>query len=92
MSLVVITHHLVAAADAEEYLSVFDSRADAVPFARTEVLQEYFLFKILTSSYKEEIVGSQVICITDTHARDLRLHAAPFQTAFQTADISPVSI
>ena len=87
-----MSHHLIAAADAQERFSVLNRTSDLVRLAGLQIAQQNFLFKILSASDEKQIVRGQIPVLPDFQLVHMRFNAAPFQTLFHTADIAAVTI
>jgi hypothetical protein len=92
MCLIVMTEHLIAAADGKKSLSILNRRLDVSSLAGPEILQQNLLFEILPSAYEKEIELRKVGPVADPKERHIAVDAAPLQTLLKAADIAAVSV
>lgn len=92
VGLIVLSKHLIAAADGEDGETILNGRPDFTVLAALQIRQKYFLLEILTSADKQEIKIAQMQDVTDHDTGNLRVNAAPLQTLLHADDVSAVSV
>ena len=90
--LIVMSQHLIPAADGEKRFPVLDGGADLPALSASQIGKEHLLFKILPSADEEQIEFGQIRLIADLQHRHMAVNAAPRKPLLQTADIAAVSI
>ena len=88
---VILTEHLVAAADGEKHLLFFNSGADvlALPEARS---QQHLLLEVLSAADEENVVLVHIERLTDRALVHIDADAAALQTALHRDNVAPVTV
>ena len=90
--LIIMSHHLIAAADTQKCPSVFQRRPYIRAFLCAQILQQYLLIEILSSANEEKVISSQAIWVPQFYIVYSASDSAPFQPLLQAEDVTSVSI
>ena len=92
VGLIVLSKHLIAAADGENGEAVLNGCPDFTILAALQIRQKYFLLEILPSADKQEIKIAQMKDITDHDTGNFGVNAAPLETLLHADDVSAVPV
>ena len=89
---VVAAQNLIAAANGQKYLFIFDGSLDLRRFFAGEILEQHALLKVLAAANEKQVVFGRLQLIANGHALYITVNAPPFQTLFEARDIAPVTV
>jgi hypothetical protein len=92
MGLVIMAHHLISAANAEEGFSVLDGSLDIGSLSAGKIFQENSLLEVLSAAYEENIEVGERHFLSEMKLDNLGFDAAPYETLLQAEGISSVAV
>ena len=90
--LVVVAHHLIAAADRQEDDAVVRRGADLVGAAAVEVLEQDLLLEVLAAADEHEVKAGKGFPRAEGQARDGGAEPAPDEALLQAHDVAAVAV
>ena len=92
VGLIVLSKHLIAAADGEDGETILNGRPDFTVLAALQIRQKYLLLEILPTADKQEIKIAQMQDITDHDTSNFRVNSTPFQALLHADNVSAVPV
>ena len=90
--LIVITEHLIPAADGKNGFAVLDGGFQLAVLSAAEIGEQNLLLKVLSAADEDEIESRKVRRIAGADLGDLGLESAPLQTAAEAQDVAAVAV
>ena len=92
MRLIIVSHHLIAAADAQKGLPILHRSLDFRSLAGVQIAKKDLLLEVLSASDEKQIIGSQILFLSDFQFVHMAVNSTPGKSPGKTADVAAVAV
>lgn len=92
MCLIIVSHHLIAAADTQKGLPILHRSLDFRSLAGVQIAKKDLLFEVLSASDEKQIIGSQILFLSDFQFVHMAVNSTPGKSPGKTADVAAIAV
>ncbi len=90
--LIILSQHLISAADGQNTDAVLDGRAEGFRLPGTQIGQKHLLLKVLSAADQQQVAACEVELFADPHPLNGRVDASPGKAPAHAEDIAGITV